>query len=250
MSDPTTLGATLNGTKEHWQRRWIITVLIATGVVIVVAYVISFGIAGAELSERKIRMHQAALMLSAHWTETTLPSPVIRDLAGRPLVSWRFEAFLRTIPTPGIARMDLPWDHPANAYFTSRSPSHFCRDETNETSVFAVVGKGTAFDPDERFSIGDLDGDTIVLIEVHDSGVHWMAPGDLSIAELENSTSIQTLIGVPGHGQTGFIIGFADCEVWRMSYEVPIHLLKRYCLVESAKQHRREDDLAAYRISE
>ena len=65
---------------------------------------------------------------------------------------------------------------------SERASYEFCLDGDTTTSIFAITGRGTAFS--EKLPINQLAEDTILLIEVRDSHIHWMAPGDFVIDEL------------------------------------------------------------------
>jgi hypothetical protein len=66
-----------------------------------------------------------------------------------------------------------------------RCPSH-C-DESNLTSYVVVTGAKTSFPSSRsinRKAITDGTVNTILVIEIADSGIHWMEPRDLSISNL------------------------------------------------------------------
>ena len=90
---------------------------------------------------------------------------------------------------------DDPWDTPGNRnlpfdveMFHCPSSSH--RDNSPVCDYVAVVGPGLIFSGSKPVSIGDIrDGpeNTIMLIEISKSTIHWMEPKDVTIEELISS---------------------------------------------------------------
>lgn len=128
-------------------------------------------------------------------THGSLPPAYTVDSEGRPLHSWR------TLILPYLEQADLyesidlskPWDDPANAAarevvveaYNCPSAIH----EVGETTYLAVVGPDCAFvDGQSRdsSSVTDSRSSTIAVIDAHsERAVHWMAPQDISPADLE-----------------------------------------------------------------
>ena len=55
------------------------------------------------------------------------------------------------------------------------------QDSEDQRRKFAITGPGTAFGDDESeppARLQDIDRDTILVVEVRNSGVHWMQPDD------------------------------------------------------------------------
>ena len=194
-------------------------------------------------SERASRLRDAAGLLDiGQW----LPPPICTDELGRPLYSWR-PKLLQCGPDGMWPRVDhrKSWCDPINHSIASTPVFLFCLSEDNDgpgrldTNVFAVTGPGTAFDSERQWTIEDLDADTILLVEVANSGIHWMAPGDLDIDHVPPSLTA-------GPDSKGFHVAFADCTVWFLRPDVPLDDLEKLFTVEGAKQFDREDLLSPY----
>jgi prepilin-type processing-associated H-X9-DG protein len=107
---------------------------------------------------------------------------------------------------------------------------------SRHTNIVAITGPGTAFDEDRECTLDDIDVDTIVAIELQDSGIDWAAPGDLPISEITASV----LSGLDGHGVN---VLFADGTVWYIPHEVRFEDLKKFFTIEGARQFDRERTL-------
>ena len=88
-------------------------------------------------------------------------------------------------------RFDEPWDSPHNQSLCPEYPTYRCpcdRDSSvSDTSYVMVVGPQTISDgptPTTRKGITDGPSDTIMIVEMCDSGIHWMEPRDLSFDEM------------------------------------------------------------------
>lgn len=169
-----------------------------------------------------------------------LPPPVRVDKAGNPMCSWRFqivpfvEAIMRGVD------YDARWDDPVNDWLASQPYPIFCWQPEREsparlhTNVVAITGPGTAFDPDCVRRLDEMDADTVLAIEIADSGKHWMEPGDLHVDKVPESI----MKGLDGEGVH---VLFADGSVQFVSADVPLADLKKFFTIEGAKQYDREE---------
>lgn len=175
-----------------------------------------------------------------------LPPAVSRDETGRPLSSWRFRLLVYVegiMIWPDFADR---WDAPANRWLNSRPYWVYCFNWATgpsdcQTTVVAVTGRGTAFEDGKVVRLADLDKDTILLIEMASSGIHWMEPGDLDVAQVAESITE----GLDGRGV--FVV-FADGAVWFLHRDVPLDDLKKFFTIEGAKRYDRDQVLKPYAI--
>ena len=129
------------------------------------------------------------------------------DKNGKPMHSWR----VLLLPYLGEHRlhskynMSVPWNDPANMRAVgSKMPDVFeCPNQNasrNETSYMVICGPTLVFDgsttrkPEE---ITDKLSDTLLVIEVADTDVHWMEPVDLSASSM--TWTINTDKGIGSH---------------------------------------------------
>ena len=84
------------------------------------------------------------------------------------------------------------WDSPANRALSERDLPVFTDPSSSDripgqTDFLFVVGKGTLFEPPPTgmtlSSIMDGTSNTMFMVEVADSGIHWSEPRDLDISQ-------------------------------------------------------------------
>ncbi|NLE37589.1 MAG: DUF1559 domain-containing protein, partial [Pirellulaceae bacterium] len=174
-----------------------------------------------------------------------LPPAARLDESGEPLSSWRFqmcpylESFMQDVD------YDKPWDDPVNHEIATHFAWLFHDSARGErptrfhATLMVVTGPGTPFDGQKECRLADLDPDTILVVEVADSGVHWMEPGDLSIDSLPASL-------VKGIDGDGLCVLFADGSAWFLGNEVSLEDLKKFLTIDGAKQYDREKILGSH----
>jgi len=190
-------------------------------------------------------MKQLALgLLNFEDVYQRLPPAVHRDKDGRPLSSWRW----RMVPfMEGIMReieYDQRWDDPANQWLSTRPWFPFCwlPDEDGvHTNVVAITGRGTGFEEGRVVRLKDIAPDTILAVEIANSGIPWAEPGDLDIEHVPESLAR----GVDGGGVH---VLFADGAVWFLRADVPLGELREFFTIEGAKRYDREQVLGPYAI--
>ncbi len=119
----------------------------------------------------------------------SLPPAYVLGPDGRPWHSWRvlILPFLEQSEVYNAYRFDEPWDGPNNRKLAGKVGSIFLRSgldpATRQTTSFvAVVGRETAWPGEKALTfdeIGDGTRDTIMIVEVPDGSIPWMAPADL-----------------------------------------------------------------------
>jgi hypothetical protein len=142
-------------------------------------------------------LKQIALALQIyHDVHGSFPPAYIANENGRPMHSWRV-LILPYIEEQALYdkyRFDEPWDGPNNRMLEGYMPGVFrCPSEkrTNApslmTSYVAVVGPETVWPEDKTSRFGDFqDGasQTILVVESHNAGIHWMEPRDLHTGQM------------------------------------------------------------------
>jgi hypothetical protein len=127
----------------------------------------------------------------ATYTDTNGHLPPAYKLGpdGRPWHSWRV-LILPHIEQDGLFkqyRFDEPWNGPNNSRLAEPMPRTFGftdkENPTTTTNYLAVVGKETMWPGAtgrKWTEIKDGPSETILLVENHGLGVHWMEPRDLA----------------------------------------------------------------------
>jgi hypothetical protein len=142
------------------------------------------------------QLRNVALALQTYATNNDgqLPPAYIADATGRPMHSWRV-LLLPYIEQQALYdryRFDEPWNGPHNSQLAGLIPELYqCPEDVadrNEpqpwTSYVAVVGPHTMWPGAESGTLDKIpDGasHTLLLVEVRNSGIHWMEPRDLHI---------------------------------------------------------------------
>ncbi len=165
--------------------------------------------------------------------------------------SWRLTAFILAVGYGGGA--DPPYTVPdewrRSRLLEDPIAEHglwlFGGDRDNPyCDIFAVKGEGTAFGENDERDIGreSLSNDSILIVEVADSRVHWLQPCDLNDGDCEEELEIS------GRDPDGFFVGFADWQVWLLSNDTPRALVYKFCTLEGAAENDRDELLGQYRI--
>ncbi|CAK9026236.1 DUF1559 domain-containing protein [Durusdinium trenchii] len=188
----------------------------------------SFTTPGDLSSHRKVcssRVENVLLALRRYHDKYERFPPVYTvDVDGRPLHSWRtlLLPYLNSSQLIELYRrldLSVPWDHSVNRQVLEELgpvAAYQCpadtesRDET-ATSIVAVVGPHTCWWPGQEFALRDLTlpSETIMVVEIADSGIHWMEPRDLYTGQMAAGVNPASGQGISSeHG--GAHLGMAD----------------------------------------
>ena len=220
-------------------------------VIVAMAWLISFVVFKRAEEAAKYRVWQftdcARQMLFSE--SEFLPHDVV-DEQGRRVASWRQKRYLEIAPIPeSNGPRELPWTSPQYSRLRALSVDCFCFSGTSFTSIMAIVGNGTAFDLEERPSVNNLPSNCIVLVEVNQTKVNWLEPGDVSIDDLRIHKDRETEFIIPSSNLPGgYCVGFADGEVWRLRSDVPLEHIRKLAIVANAKDKSRDAILGRYRL--
>ena len=137
---------------------------------------------------------------SYHDQYGSFPPAIVRDEAGRPMHSWRvlLLPFVEEGDLYKQYRFDEPWDGPNNKKLHRITvPSYVCPEQSGRennpiahTNYTVVVGPRTAFPEDRCVRLGDItdnQGNTLLVVEIHNSGIHWMEPRDLHVTQMSRT---------------------------------------------------------------
>lgn len=123
-----------------------------------------------------------------------LPPAYVADENGTPMHSWRV-LILPYLDENGLYEqynMDEPWDSPGNLAVTKQIMPmvYLCPSDPNfegggtDTSYVAVAGASAVFTPEGRMmgSVTDGTSNTLSVVEMSNSGIHWAEPRDWDLA--------------------------------------------------------------------
>jgi type II secretory pathway pseudopilin PulG len=122
------------------------------------------------------------------------PPAVVTDANGQPLYSGRVLLLPYLEQEPLYKQFDLnqAWDSPANQAVSQTmikvfmDPSSPDQTTPGKTDFLFVTGKGTVFEAGQYTKFQDItDGlsNTIVVVDVRNSGIRWAEPKDLDLSQ-------------------------------------------------------------------
>jgi prepilin-type processing-associated H-X9-DG protein len=175
-----------------------------------------------------------------HDTYETFPPAAVMGPDGRPWHSWR------TLLLPFIEQRELyadysfdePWNGPSNRALSPTALRAFHCDAdtgpTTNTSYVAITGPGTMWPDGQTLSLSEIPNggkDTIMLVEINGSGIHWMEPRDLRIDKMTLEIN-----GAPGNSISskhlnGAVVAYADGHIELLGPETTAASIRRGLLM-------------------
>jgi prepilin-type processing-associated H-X9-DG protein len=159
------------------------------------------------------------------------PPAFVSDSLGRPLHSWRTLLLPEVEEGKLYSRYDLsqPWDSPQNSKVIQANLACYeCPvDEnaaTSTTSYVAVIAPGSVWSVPggaKLSQITDGPANTILLVEMKNSGIKWAEPRDLDLSNLPPGTTKQYLLHSLSNHAGGFNAVFADAHVEFIPETIP-----------------------------
>ena len=230
------------------------SVLVIVLVVLLGLFVVCGGILAALLipavqaareSARRVQcssnLKQIGLALhNYHATHNCFPPAVITDENGRPRYSWRV-AILPYLEQPALFDQydrNEAWDGPNNSALANTVvPTFRCPSDGEPgqctTSYVMITGEGTmGGEPNEAVDMSDVrDGmsNTILVVEVAGSGIHWMEPRDLTIDEVLGGINNPSGTGIRSNHPGGAMVLLADACVQFLDESATAEQLKAFC---------------------
>jgi hypothetical protein len=169
--------------------------------------------------QRNLSQIAMAMHSYAHRYDT-LPPAYIADSHGKPLHSWRvlLLPFLGEHQLYGKYSFDEPWDGPNNRNLHKEIVKAYqCpsdtgpQDDHTMTSYLVIAGEHTAFPGSRSVKVSDFRKpleEVLFVIEVANSGIHWMEPRDLSFSETDFKVN----------GKPGKSLSSCHRSSWRYGY--------------------------------
>lgn len=154
------------------------------------------------------------------------PPAYVADKNGKPMHSWRV-LILPQLEQQALYdryRFDEPWDGPNNRKLAElvknldvySCPAQTPGDLVGETSYVVVIGPHTAFPGEKCIARKDItDGlaNTLMVVEVHHSGIHWMEPRDLHVLQMSPAINAKSGQGISSAHKKGVEVVAADISV-------------------------------------
>ena len=185
--------------------------------------------------------HIVLALHNYHLVHGCFPPAYVVDKQGKPMHSWRV-LILPYMDQDALYKMydfTEPWDSPKNRKLAGlRPPEYTCPSDPSEgesgasqTSYLAVVGPNAAWAGRQSRKLSDFSGkerDSIMLVEMADSGIAWTEPRDFSTeatGPIAGKPVSQELHSNHGHSSDFFFmydrsvgvnVAMADDSVWHV----------------------------------
>jgi hypothetical protein len=169
-------------------------------------------------------LKQIAIALQGyHDVYGSFPPAFVADEDGKPIHSWRVLILPFIEQQPLYTQYDFsePWDGPNNRSLSSTVVQCFrCPSDpagyTTSTSYVLITGEETGWVEDKCPCLDDFVDDpseTIMLVEIANSNMHWMEPRDLTLSQAMRGINAPVGVCVSSHHPGGANAACADGSV-------------------------------------
>jgi hypothetical protein len=199
----------------------------------------------------------AGFQRDEHLVGQPLGLPPLRQLRSGTEVGWRLAWAVTSTLDESPPAADQEWDSPIYDWYDDGLNELFCLEDLSDiprderyTRIVAVDGEGSAYNQilDEGWGdIFDRAPDAILLVEVVDSKIPWMAPGDYNPHDgsIAGKPSSRMAIGANWPPE-GFLVAFVDGSIWILEEATPRNVLARFLTVSEATKYNRDAVLSPY----
>jgi hypothetical protein len=179
------------------------------------------------------RIRNVALALhNYHSKFGSLPPAYIPDEKGRPMYSWRvlILPYLDRADLYDAYRFDQPWNGPDNSKLHDIIVEEFCcpedhgRVRSTESSYVAIVGPETLWPGNRGTKLDDVTdslSETLLVVEVANSGIHWMEPRDLDASRMPKTINDNSGMRISSMHPGIAVVAFADGRVRTLTARTP-----------------------------
>jgi hypothetical protein len=207
--------------------------------------------AAQQVNCRGQMMQVALALLNYHDVYKSFPPAFVADKDGKPMHSWRVLVlpFMECDDIYKAYKFDEPWDGPNNRRLASKIPSvyqcpgHIARygSGRHETQYLAVVGPETVWPGTSSTKLSDVKdkhAHTILFLEVHGQGVHWMEPRDVTMQEAIELLGPSAARSSTGHYHESVFyrhydprrcIAYVDRHVGELAYRIEAQSIRTLC---------------------
>lgn len=174
---------------------------------------------------------------------------------GMPPLSWRVSLLDSTdhyLKYQSLYNVKEPWNSLENSkLYHAENPGYHCPLDSSEdcqTSYVRISGKTTPFPDDRVVSASEFSGgasNTILLVEMHNSGIHWMEPRDITIDQAIDGIRMKSKPPVKGsHAiispRGGTWAAFADGSVRFLNSNIDPKLLRSLLEIDNPDKPREK----------
>lgn len=237
---------------EHATSATLVTCAVVVGlVVIVLGLLLLIPVLDAPIGPRPgtqciNNLKQIGLALhNYHDAYGSFPPAYITDEQGTPLYSWRvlILPYLEESNLYDQFHLDEPWDSPHNRALSEEAVYSFrCPNDSGnktDTSYVMVVGPGAISDGPTAKGFQDIhDGssNTIIVVEMSESGIHWMEPRDLDVTTMSYKINDPNGVGIRSLHPAGIAnVLLGDGFVRSISEDIDPDLLKALITIDGGE---------------
>lgn len=177
----------------------------------------------------------------------SFPPAFVADKKGTPMHSWRvlILPFMEHKPLYDKYRFDEPWNGPHNSKLHGEVIEVFCcpsrpkQQAATEASYVAVIGPQTAWPGTMATKFSDFtDGtsNTIIVVEVASSGIHWMEPRDLHVVQMPMAVNAPRGQGISSAHPNVALAVFADGHTAALTKNTPSDILRALLTIAGGEQ--------------
>ncbi len=173
------------------------------------------------------------------------PPAYIADAEGRPMHSWRvlIMPFMEGNNIYKRYNFDEPWDSPNNLSIAKTAGRCYqCPSQPDVdypiTNYVAIVGPHTIFDGTNCRKFEDItDGtsNTIMLVEVADSGICWNEPRDLRFDEIDFRINGDKRPGIGSHHWKKVRVAMCDGGLQTLENSTPPEVVKALTTIDGGE---------------
>ena len=146
-------------------------------------------------------------------------------------------------------RFDEPWDGPNNRKLAKEIIDVYCcpsdaPGSPTNTSYVAVVGPETAWPGSVATKLADFkDGvsKTLLIVEMKNSGIHWMEPRDLDLSQMAQMINAKSGRGPSSNHPGGMNVVFADRSTRFLREDISPATLRALITINGGEKVRDED---------
>jgi Protein of unknown function (DUF1559) len=177
----------------------------------------------------------------------SFPPAYVADANGKPMHSWRVLVlpFAEHKPLYDLYDFNEPWDGPNNSKLHDQFPPYFCcpssheKQPKGETNYVVVVGPRTMWPGEKSNKMADLkDGtsNTLMVVEVHNSGIHWMEPRDLHVVQTPMTINPPRGAGISSLHANVALALFADGHTTALPNTIPADVLRALLTIDGGEK--------------
>jgi type II secretory pathway pseudopilin PulG len=222
----------------------VVRILVVVGIIgLVIALLLPASRGGSREAARRMQcsnhLKQIGLALqNYHDHYHSLPPAYVADSDGKPMHSWRvlLLPYLEQKTLDDKYNFNEPWNGPNNSKLHNQvvrvfcCPSRFGRQPETDTSYVVVIGRETAWPAEKPTSLKSFtDGfsNAILVVEVANSGIHWMEPRDLDFDRIPMAINPTDGHGISSPHPNVALAVFADGHTAALTKNTPAEIIRR-----------------------